>query len=245
MSSTLSALLNRLLVRRHTALLTAIIAAFALRPLLGDSDVGFLGLNLALLLILLLALYTVQADELVGEREFLMVERRRLRLVGWGLALLALIERVAMMVRPTWALYVAGSVGWGTFLCFITWSEWRSILRQKEVTSETVSMAISVYLLLGLSWAFLYAVIVEFDAHAFSFGGSPAPGGSPGASLQVFPVLLYFSLTTLSTIGYGDITPVTLQARFAAVAEGITGQLYLAILVARLVGINLSRRMLP
>jgi hypothetical protein len=54
-------------------------------------------------------------------------------------------------------------------------------------------------------------------------------------------VLIYFSLTTLSTIGFGDITPVTLQARYAAVAEGIAGQFYLAILVARLVGIHMSQ----
>jgi hypothetical protein len=48
-------------------------------------------------------------------------------------------------------------------------------------------------------------------------------------------------LTTLSTIGFGDITPVSLQARYAAVAEGITGQLYFAILIARLVGLYMIR----
>ncbi|MGA9912337.1 MAG: potassium channel family protein, partial [Paraburkholderia sp.] len=53
--------------------------------------------------------------------------------------------------------------------------------------------------------------------------------------------LIYFSLTTLSTIGFGDITPVTLQARYVAVAEGITGQFYLAILVARLVGMQMTQ----
>ena len=72
--------------------------------------------------------------------------------------------------------------------------------------------------------------------NAFSFG----PAG-PASEQQVFPVLIYFSLTTLSTIGFGDITPVTLQARYAAVAEGITGQFYLAILVARLVGMQMSQ----
>jgi hypothetical protein len=58
--------------------------------------------------------------------------------------------------------------------------------------------------------------------------------------LHTFPILGYFSLTTLSTIGFGDITPLTLQARYAAVAEGITGQFYMAILVARLVGMQMS-----
>ena len=57
----------------------------------------------------------------------------------------------------------------------------------------------------------------------------------------VFPVLTYFSLTTLATIGYGDIIPLTLQARYAAVAEGITGQMYLAILVGRLVGLHMNQ----
>jgi hypothetical protein len=57
----------------------------------------------------------------------------------------------------------------------------------------------------------------------------------------VTPVLIYFSLTTLATVGYGDITPVTLQARYAAVSEGIAGQFYLAILVARLVGMQMSQ----
>ena len=52
---------------------------------------------------------------------------------------------------------------------------------------------------------------------------------------------MYFSLTTLSTIGFGDITPVTLQARYIAVAEGITGQFYLAILVARLVSMQMTQ----
>jgi hypothetical protein len=62
------------------------------------------------------------------------------------------------------------------------------------------------------------------------------------AEQTVLPIFVYFSLTTLSTIGFGDITPVTLQARYAAVAEGITGQLYLAILVARLVGMQMGAR---
>jgi hypothetical protein len=48
-------------------------------------------------------------------------------------------------------------------------------------------------------------------------------------------------LTTLSTIGFGDISPLTLQARYAAVAEGIIGQFYMAILVARLVGMQMSQ----
>jgi voltage-gated potassium channel len=101
-------------------------------------------------------------------------------------------------------------------------------------------MAISVYLLLGFTWGLFYIVLHHVQPLAFNLGGPPAPDA--GATEQkVFPILIYFSLTTLSTIGFGDITPMTLQARYAAVAEGITGQFYLAILVARLVGIQMSQ----
>jgi len=55
-------------------------------------------------------------------------------------------------------------------------------------------------------------------------------------------VLGYFSFITLTTVGYGDISPVTLQARYAALAEGVAGQFYLAILVARLVSMQLARQ---
>ena len=58
--------------------------------------------------------------------------------------------------------------------------------------------------------------------------------------LSIFPVFAYYSLGTLSTIGGGNITPVGLQARYATVAEAIMGQFYLAILVARLVGLQMS-----
>jgi len=85
-------------------------------------------------------------------------------------------------------------------------------------------------------------VIFTRHPEAFQFT-TPTPGGVSEA--YTFPLLLYFSLTTLSTIGFGDITPLTLPARYAAVAEGITGQFYLAILVARLVGMQMSRAATP
>ena len=131
-------------------------------------------------------------------------------------------------------------ISWLLFILFVTLSELRSVLKQREVTGETICMAISVYLLLGFTWTFMYSMM--FQLHPESFGGLPV--AQPGHStelLHIFPILGYFSLTTLSTIGFGDITPLTAQARYAAVAEGITGQFYMAILVARLVGFQMSR----
>jgi hypothetical protein len=212
------------------------------RPLIGDVGAAPLVFSLALLLLLLVALLTIQVDELVGERDVLVVQRKRRSLVGWALAVPALAERLYVIFAPTPRLYMIGSISWLLFFAFVTWSLLRTLLKHKDVTGETISMSISIYLLLGLTWAVLYMVMFEFDPQAIAFaaasGSTPA---SPENQMHTLPILMYFSLTTLSTIGFGDIVPVTLQARYAAVAEGITGQLYLAILVARLVGMHMTQ----
>jgi hypothetical protein len=232
--------------RRHTALLVVIIAAFMVRPLIGDSKGTVIMISIALMVLMLVALYTVEIDELVGERTALLAERRRRRIVAWMLAVPALAERVIVTIVPSHRLYRFGVASWFAFFAFITWSELRAVVKQKEVTRETISMAVSVYLLLGLCWGVLYILIFEVDPQAFNFGSSPSPtSGLAYNEAHLFPVFIYFSLTTLATIGYGDITPVSLQARYAAVAEGITGQFYLAILVARLVGLYITRSVSP
>jgi voltage-gated potassium channel len=231
---------RELSARRHTALLLAIVAMFAVRPFLGDTGAGAIVFSLAMLLVLLGALLTIQIDDLVGEREALLVQQRRRSFVGRALAVPAVAERLWAFFAPSPRLYLVGSVSWLLFFSYVTWSLLRSLLKQREVTGETISMSISIYLLLGLCWGILYIVIFTRHPEAFSFGTAA------GVSEQhMFPIFIYFSLTTLSTIGFGDITPVSLQARYAAVAEGITGQFYLAILVARLVGMQMSRAATP
>jgi len=177
---------------------------------------------------------------MVGERDRLLAQGRKRRIFGWALATAAAAERVSIILVHSWMLYLAGSICWLLFAVFVTLSESRSVLKQKAITSETICMAISVYLFLAFVWALLYAII--FQLHPESFAGLGAVRVGSSTDFQhIFPVLGYFSLTTLSTIGFGDITPLTLQARYAAVAEGITGQFYLAILVARLVGMQMSQ----
>ncbi len=235
------ALRRRLAPRRHTALLMAIVALFMVRPLIGDGGLASAAFSIAILMLLILALYAIQADELVGEREALVAQRRRRSMIGWALAVPATAERLAVLLVPSPALYLAGSILWLVLFIFITWRLLRGVLRQREITSETISMSISVYLLLGFTWGLFYILLHHVQPLAFSLGSPPTPDSGGSSEQKVFPVLIYFSLTTLSTIGFGDITPVSLQARYAAVAEGITGQFYLAILVARLVGMQMSQ----
>ena len=232
------ALHRHLAPRRHTALLVAIVALFMVRPSIGDNAVASAAFSSILLLLLVFALYAIQVDELVGERETLLAQRRRRSMIGWALAVPAIVGRLGLIFVPSPALYLAATTLWLLLFAFITWHLLRGVLRQKEITSETISMSISVYLLLGFTWGLFYIVLHHVQPLALSFGSAPTPISD---EQQAFPILIYFSLTTLSTIGFGDITPVSLQARYAAVAEGIMGQFYLAILVARLVGMQMSQ----
>ncbi len=227
---------RRLAPHRHTALLAAIIATFLVRPLIGDSGAGLIMFSSTMLVLLILSLYNIDVDELVGERETLLIQKKRRNIIGWALGIPAIAERLALILTPIRSLYLAGSILWLVPFAYITWNELRAVLKQKEVTREVVSMAISVYLLFALTFGLFYILLHHLQPNAFSLSSA-----SPLSEQQTMPVLIYFSLTTLSTIGFGDITPITLQARYAAVAEGITGQFYLAILVARLVGMQMSR----
>jgi hypothetical protein len=236
---------RRFMPRRHSTLLVAIVFAFATRPVIGNNRLALTIFSIVIMAVLILGLYTIQVDELVGEERKLLAERKRRSIIGWVLALAAMAERLSMFVSPNHQLGVVGSICWLLFFAFITWNELRAVLRQREVTSETISMSISVYLLLGLTWGFLYSLIYLLEPHAFSFAATDVltTGLPTGKQEPVFPVLIYFSLVTLTTIGYGDISPLTMKARYAAIAEGVTGQFYLAILVARLVGMQMSRSM--
>lgn len=108
----------------------------------------------------------------------------------------------------------------------------------QRVTVDTIAASLCTYLLLGLLWAFAFSLMELSTPGAFR---SPATGAAKhlryggGDSATA----LYFSFVTLSTLGYGDITPVSMQARMLAVAEAVMGQVYLAVLVARLVGLHI------
>lgn len=124
------------------------------------------------------------------------------------------------------------------FLGFTAVVVLRQTLGGATVTADTVAGAICFYLLLGVVWALIYALVELAHPGSFLDGGRPVESAGRQA---LVPELLYLSLVTLSTVGYGDILPVTPQARMLAALEGIIGPLYLAVLVARLVGLAASR----
>lgn len=105
------------------------------------------------------------------------------------------------------------------------------VFRGEEVTTNKIAGAICVYLLIGLTWGIVFALIEEFQPGSFMIGHSRMEAK--------VPQMMYYSFVNLTTLGYGDITPVAPYARTLSVLEAIIGQMYLVVLVARLVGLHI------
>jgi hypothetical protein len=116
------------------------------------------------------------------------------------------------------------------FFVYIIYSITAHVLRIDEVTMEQVAGTLCVYLLIGILWAVAYDLL----EHVFP--------GSFSEPDMAFPDYSYFSFVTLTTLGYGDVLPVSRVARSFAVVEAIIGQFFLAVLVARQVGLHISSR---
>jgi len=112
------------------------------------------------------------------------------------------------------------------------------VLREHRVTTDTIAGAACVYALIGLLWGNLYDMVAALNPGAFEIpaGFLTGPSGETSFALQ------YFSFITLTTVGYGDIHPATPTAAGLAITEAIAGQLYVAITIARLVGLQLMQR---
>jgi hypothetical protein len=124
------------------------------------------------------------------------------------------------------------------------WSDWCSlvavimislvlltqIFRHGRVTRVRIQGAIAVYLLFGVGWAHAYHITALLHPGSFTFPAGEIPGVGDW---------IYFSFVTLTTVGYGDITPVLPTARTLATAEALAGQLYLAVMIARLVAMEM------
>jgi hypothetical protein len=141
------------------------------------------------------------------------------------------INHVRPDVIPPEIFFVAGLV----FAVFIVIQLLRYILRAPRVNSEVICAGLSAYLMLGLCWMFAYLVVSRANPDAFAFTVGPATHHSMARFTG-----LYFSYVTLSTVGYGDIVPMSDVARMLALTEAVTGPLFLAVLIARLVSLYSS-----
>ncbi len=123
-------------------------------------------------------------------------------------------------------------------ILFYVWATWlaaKQVLFSGPIDGHKIVGAICIYLLMGLIWALLYLFIAQTIPDAFN-------GLEQLVWYDNFADVAYFSFVTLTTLGYGDISPIIPIARFLVYMEAIVGVFYMAILVASLIGIRASAR---
>jgi hypothetical protein len=116
----------------------------------------------------------------------------------------------------------------------------REMLREVRVSLDTILGGICLYILIGYLYSLIYVMLLLADPTSILSGGQPLDVSLHATHpLQTVPAIFYFSFTAFTTMGFGDITPVTALARFVTITEGMLGQLYPAIFIARLVSLSL------
>jgi hypothetical protein len=180
--------------------------------------------------------------------------RKDIKLYSDATFSLLLISGVAIAWGQRWLMLIAGFVGsaciavrWMNLLTPSTtlqiWSDaWSvaailviafvllaQVFRPGRVSHSRIQGAIAVYLMFGAAWAHAYHLAAMLQPGSFNSTANPLSNATDW---------IYFSFVTLSTLGYGDITPVRPIARTLSIGEALTGQLYLAVLIARLVAME-------
>ena len=177
--------------------------------------------------------YAFEATMIVGI--WSIVHVRKWFTIGMILVGISIVSILLMELGGQyWAKYV-NLVSILLFYVLTTFLALKALLYGREVNLNKIMGSICVYLLAGISWGILY--YLEFLLQPGAFEGLTVTQPE-----QQFTELLYYSYVTISTLGYGDITPLSPVARTLAYIEALFGQFYIAILVASFVGMSLGSR---
>jgi hypothetical protein len=214
-----------------------------LMPIFGFSVAYFLG---ALVLNLVLSpfvdrlpsglLIATMLMTLVLLSALLSVAGRRRAVLGVVLVAPAAVGEWLNYWRPETLIYAIDRGAGLLFIGFVVIELLRFIFYAPRVDSEVLCAAVAGYLLSGLAWSLAYSLLDRLDPNSFVFTLGP----NYRQSMNGFTGL-YFSFITLSTVGYGDIVPVSPVARMLAIVEAIFGMFYTTLLIARLVSLYSSK----
>lgn len=207
---------------RFLVLLISLVLFFACYPMVEHSILASLVLNLFFMLIIFSGIFALS-------------DTRRPFITSLSLAFLAVACR--------WLHYFYKIDLWLAlehctnilFWTYITVRTLNHIFHQRVITHELIYAALAVYFIFGLAWASIYQVLEISTPNSFLMS-------SAEVSTQDFIFQMwYFSMVTLTTLGYGDIAPATMSARVFVVLEAIMGQFYIAVLIANLIGRRIAQ----
>lgn len=205
----------------HAALLVGLLVLFVVAPIIPAHRAGFVA-ELLFDGILLAGVYSVGPSR-----------HRR-----WFVVL------TVLTLGARWGQQLLGSGGLGTsalgitsvWLCYAILIVATHLFQRRDVTLDTILGAVVVYLLVAALFALLFEMMEMRMPGSFS-GLPDDPDGARNTATSTFS---YFSLVCLATMGYGDVVPLSSLARPIAALEGVLGQMYLAVMIARLVGLNIA-----
>lgn len=214
--------LTKVRVERFLFLFVSLLLYLALEPFLGH------WIRVRILVYLFLTLVLIAGVHAASERKRHVGVSVLLALASIGLLWTAYFshDQMALLLGQALAL---------VFFCYTVTIVLVQLFREDEITADVIIGSICVYLMLGIIWALGYCLLETWVPESFRL-----PEGAQPLTGRVF---LYYSFITLSTVGYGDITPLTAPARSLAFLEAVTGQIYLAVLIGRLVGIHIAQSM--
>lgn len=173
---------------------------------------------------------------------FVISGSRRHLVVGVILSIPTVLLQSVNAVRPSEQLSAWGYAVTILFLGYIVALVIQALFQQRTITADSICASLCAYLLLGIAWAFIYALIEHQMPESFHISKAHLTDTDQlnvnGAHLGF---AIYYSFVTLSTLGYGDVIPVNSISRVFSYSEAVVGQIYLAVLVARLVGLHISQ----
>ena len=211
---------------RFLILLVCLVGMVGILPMLSTQGHSAIGLDVALISVLVACIWS-------------MGQRKRVIAIGCLLLVPALAAAWFANHASGPLLAVVGLCCALAFLTFTALAMLLNIVRQRNVATDTILGGICVYLLFAVIWALLYEIMERLQPG--SFGPWSTPSGALATSRLVSPELIYYSVFTLSTIGPQDVHPLSGAARSWTGLEAMVGQLYLAVLIARLVGRHASK----
>lgn len=207
---------------RHLALLISILFLFLITPTVIAYPHGVLVMNVFVAIVLIVASYALS-------------RRKRLFATAVVLSMITVIVAWILVVYPRPWVRILSHGCEVILVTYFSVTILTYVLSGTRVTMDKIFAAICVYMFIGYAWSFAYALIEELQPGAFLSLSASTPTNFVARVLE----MRYFSFVTLTTVGYGDIVPRSAVARTLANLEAITGQIYLTVLVARLVGLHI------
>ena len=210
---------------RFGRLLACLIIYLVISPFLAQKPATNILVHASLTSVIFFSIYAVGKKR--KERKWAIA----LLLLALAIYWLGIFRIIPLSALGAYALFAV-------YFALLTYSFFKEIIRTQKVDSNLIFAALSLYLIIGLFWGALFALLEEVAPG--SFAGKLLD--THGAGVGHYHIFNYFSLVTLTTLGYGDIAPQNLGALALCQTEAIIGQFFLAVFMARMVSLYVSTK---